>query len=63
MDWHTLTVRDVLAIALASILVGGVLYLVIRHPHRGDNWGFDKTWDCTNPGSEEPVCIKKRTAH
>ena len=50
-DWAAI----ILGIALV-VLVGVFL---IRHPDRGNNFGFGSDWVCTDVPNGYPICVKK----
>ena len=50
---------DVLAALLALVMLGGLLLAAARW--MPVNHGFGPDWDCTQPGSGDPVCVRKPT--
>jgi hypothetical protein len=59
--WHALERHDVLAILLmaafvVAILAGSAWLAPIKWAGNG---GFGPDWECTYPGRDGPVCIKK----
>jgi hypothetical protein len=66
MNWRLLTWKDMLGIALAVALAGGLFFYYVVHPNFGRplrldaNFGFGSDWSCTDPGKGDPVCVKKQ---
>ena len=50
---------DILAALFALLILGGVL--VGATGWMASNDGFGPDWDCAQPGSGDPVCIRKPT--
>jgi hypothetical protein len=59
MDWHTLTLRDVLAVVLA-IALAAVLTFVLNKPAGRSLLGDD--WRCAYAGDAGSICLKKPPA-
>jgi hypothetical protein len=50
---------DILAAFLALVILGALLVVSTGWVTLNDGFGPD--WNCTHPGSGDPVCIKKPT--
>jgi len=64
MNWYLLKRKDIAAILFAVVIVGGLFVVYVAVPSLGwsnSNRGFDPSWECTNPGDGDSVCIKRRS--
>jgi hypothetical protein len=56
---YNLQRSHILAALFALVILGGLLVAATGWVRLNDGFGPD--WDCTKPGSGDPVCIKKLT--
>ncbi len=50
---------EVVGVALALVVLTGLILVVTLGPPRRSNWGFGPEWDCVNPGKVSGLtCIK-----
>jgi hypothetical protein len=56
---HNLQRSDIIAALFALVILAGLLVAATGWVTL--NNGFGPDWDCTQPGSGDPVCIKKST--
>jgi hypothetical protein len=60
MKWLPAKRGDILAIALALVLLAAAVFgLMFNDPQRKTNFGFGPEWDCKEQGHGDPVCIKR----
>ncbi|MCD2175851.1 hypothetical protein [Rhizobium sp. C4] len=59
--WHIPFVsrEDILGSATAAALLVIAAVAAIYGFKTYSNFGFDRNWDCMDPGHGEPVCVKK----
>jgi hypothetical protein len=63
--WPPLGLKDFLGIAFVLAILGTLVIISVGYPNfaqQTTNAGFGADWDCTQTGSGEPVCIKRRDA-
>jgi hypothetical protein len=68
MNWRLLTWKDWFEALLAAALAGTLLLYYLMQPGVGRpgldaNFGFGPDWVCKNPGTGEPVCVKKQPSN
>ena len=59
MNWRLWTTKDVTGVLIIALLVGGMFFVAIWHPHWRRNFGFGRDWQCVTTAPTEPVCMKK----
>jgi hypothetical protein len=60
--WPLPTRGEIAAVLVILAIGGALIFAFIKYPYGAANRGFGPEWDCTQPGSGDPVCLKRAPA-